>query len=331
MTQELLTELSKRKIAAYAKKAVKSHAELKKAHQSAINAHKDSVKKGDTDGFGRLKSDSAKWGREIGRTRRKKDNRERGIRTAKHLLNTKKDGKVATALKIGKKAAVATGKFGGRLAMKAGKAVVNAVKNRVAGGFYGDLKRVDETFSGDVDAFPLTETYLTELSKKALGGYMKKAIPNRDAHQRAYIHHSRDADSWFNHSRRTDDPDSKSFYQKEWDRAERRSARSGEKARKRTKGMINAIDKLTKEDVSHDGEPLMELSKKTLASYVKKADKQAERHLKISDRHEDKAMSTDGDKYPVRQQAHNDIAKAFFLKARKRMDGIKAAKTKLAK
>jgi hypothetical protein len=67
----------------------------------------------------------------------------------------------------------------------------------------------------------------------------------------------------------------------------------------------------------------------TLKSYLKKAKRSAESELRKSDEREDKAMSTDGEKYPERQQNHVERAKEHFKKYQKRQKGISTASNKM--
>lgn len=76
-------------------------------------------------------------------------------------------------------------------------------------------------------------------------------------------------------------------------------------------------------------EQIDELSKKTLKSYVKKATTSADRAWKKTDQEEDKAMSTDGEKYPEKQQRHVDNASRHNAVWAKRDAGLDVAKKKL--
>lgn len=73
-----------------------------------------------------------------------------------------------------------------------------------------------------------------------------------------------------------------------------------------------------------------ELSRKTLSSYVKKSAKSAERHYDKASKEEDKAMATDGNKYPDKQKRHNAAAADHLRKWNNREDGQKRAKKKLS-
>jgi hypothetical protein len=68
-----------------------------------------------------------------------------------------------------------------------------------------------------------------------------------------------------------------------------------------------------------------ELSVKTLKSYIKKAGKSEVKLVKKMDQEEDNAMSTDGQKYPEKQNRHIAKAKALHSKAVKRVDGAALA------
>jgi hypothetical protein len=85
------------------------------------------------------------------------------------------------------------------------------------------------------------------------------------------------------------------------------------------------------EEAMGDEELLAELSKKTLKSYQKKATTSRDRAEAKSDKEEDKAMSTDGEKYPEKQDRHINNAKAAQAKAWKREAGLKMVSKKLAK
>jgi hypothetical protein len=82
-----------------------------------------------------------------------------------------------------------------------------------------------------------------------------------------------------------------------------------------------------KEDV----EQIDEISKKVLKSYVKKATTSSERSWNKADKEEDKAMSTDGEKYPEKQKRHQDAASQHINTWNKREAGLKVAKQKLTK
>jgi hypothetical protein len=72
-----------------------------------------------------------------------------------------------------------------------------------------------------------------------------------------------------------------------------------------------------------------ELKDTTVKSYLKKAKKSAESELRKHDEREDKAMSTDGEKHPERQQKHLEKAKEHFKKYLKRQKGISTASKKM--
>ncbi len=72
-----------------------------------------------------------------------------------------------------------------------------------------------------------------------------------------------------------------------------------------------------------------ELKNTTVKSYLKKAKKSAESELRKHDEREDKAMSTDGEKHPERQQKHLEKAKEHFKKYQKRQKGISIASKKM--
>jgi hypothetical protein len=78
-------------------------------------------------------------------------------------------------------------------------------------------------------------------------------------------------------------------------------------------------------------ESIDELSTDTLKSYYKKAGKSAEKHYDKADREEDKAMSTDGNKYPEKQARHNAAAQGHIRNYRNRVQGAARAHSRLNK
>ena len=95
---------------------------------------------------------------------------------------------------------------------------------------------------------------------------------------------------------------------------------------KNKNGKIDSEDfeKLRKEE----SEPIAELANSTLKSYIKKSRKSSEKAETKLDREEDKAMSTDGIKYPEKQRRHQDAANAAADVYIKRQKGLKTAKAK---
>lgn len=91
------------------------------------------------------------------------------------------------------------------------------------------------------------------------------------------------------------------------------------------KGLLESI----KGVVLGKTEQLDELEKKTLKSYQKKATTSSERAWKKADQEEDKAMSTDGEKYPEKQKRHNDNAAKHLDTWNKREAGLKMVNKKL--
>ena len=81
--------------------------------------------------------------------------------------------------------------------------------------------------------------------------------------------------------------------------------------------------------VKEDVEQIDELSKKTLKSYVRKAGTSEYRNDKKGEKEEDKSMSTDGTKYPEKQERHQRNATAAYTIAQRRREGIKKASEKL--
>lgn len=86
-----------------------------------------------------------------------------------------------------------------------------------------------------------------------------------------------------------------------------------------------------KKAVAEEVEQIDELSKKTLKSYQKKATTSSEKAWNKADKEEDKAMSTDGTKYPEKQERHMKAAGDAIKTWRKREAGLGLAKQKLAK
>lgn len=80
---------------------------------------------------------------------------------------------------------------------------------------------------------------------------------------------------------------------------------------------------------SEEVEQIDELAPKTLKSYVKKSTKASERAWNKHDKEEDNAMSTDGTKYPDKQNRHIEKAKGHAKEGQKRDAGIAMAKKKL--
>lgn len=98
---------------------------------------------------------------------------------------------------------------------------------------------------------------------------------------------------------------------------------------KLSKDLIEAVSKVIKPDEIIQEEILDELDKKTLKSYVKKATTSADRAWAKADKEEDKAMATDGEKYPEKQARHNNAAIDAIKVWRKRDSGLGMAKKKL--
>lgn len=84
-----------------------------------------------------------------------------------------------------------------------------------------------------------------------------------------------------------------------------------------------AMKSMKKEDIN-------EISNKTLSSYMKKANRSYDRALRKGDSEEDKAMSTDGDRYPDKQKRHEKEAEKHLNTFRKRYTGIQRASVKLS-
>jgi len=91
-----------------------------------------------------------------------------------------------------------------------------------------------------------------------------------------------------------------------------------------------SLDEHFEEVLGEEYTQLDELDKKTLKSYVKKATTSSDRHWAKAEKEEDKAMSTNGEKYPEKQRRHMDAANASIKTWQKRGKGIEAAKKKLS-
>lgn len=90
-------------------------------------------------------------------------------------------------------------------------------------------------------------------------------------------------------------------------------------------------DTLSEEEFGALGEEeLQELSKETLKSYQKKATKSAIKSYDTAGKEEDKAMSTDGNKYPEKQAKHNANADKAIKTWRNRNKGLKMSDKKLS-
>lgn len=167
------------------------------------------------------------------------------------------------------------------------------------------------------------EANLQELSKRTLHSYAAKAKGSAQA-ARATAKFARQRD--------------------EYDRADAAVA----KASKRAKGSKKALEKLREQyeldesmneesfqtaidAIVEQEELISELSKETLKSYTKKATTSKDRAWTKSDREEDKAMSTDGNKYPDKQARHQAAANKAIGIWNKRRKGLDAAGEKLAK
>jgi hypothetical protein len=83
--------------------------------------------------------------------------------------------------------------------------------------------------------------------------------------------------------------------------------------------------------LGEDVDQIDELDKKTLKSYRRKAATHVDRLEKKADQEEDKAMSTDGNRNPDKQDRHSRNAKALFQKSRQRRKGLAMADKRLEK
>lgn len=114
-------------------------------------------------------------------------------------------------------------------------------------------------------------------------------------------------------------------------RRQRAGGQDGDEDKTYDPDQLGTRRRLGMDETSHKRgvKKLKELKDSTLKSYTKKAKKSAERELRKSDEREDKAMSTDGEKHPERQQKHVERAKGHFKKYQKRQKGMSTAKEKL--
>lgn len=101
------------------------------------------------------------------------------------------------------------------------------------------------------------------------------------------------------------------------------------KPRKQPQATLDALERIKNKTVK-ESEQLDELSRKTLRSYSYKAANAAWKLEKKGEKEEDKAMSTDGNKYPEKQKKHGQKATEFYNKQYKKQQGIDLAKKKLS-
>jgi len=111
-------------------------------------------------------------------------------------------------------------------------------------------------------------------------------------------------------------------YQDRWSKAAK--AKLFKKIQQRSGNMNKAVDRLVGE------EQLDEISNKTLKSYVRKSMTSRNRLWDKADKEEDKAMSTDGTKYPEKQNRHQKNANDAIRKWRNRGDGLRRANKGIA-
>ena len=165
-------------------------------------------------------------------------------------------------------------------------------------------KHLNALHDHEVDMKSVQESVeLGEISKTKMGQYIKRAHSDKETQKkRANIFDKKGMDA---------DKD-KDMYN-----AFSKADRARKKAGNRTKFIGKAVDKLTKESVELD-----ELSKKTLGSYIKKADKQAD---KAADSYSNAAMRRSDFAPDTPAMAKN--AKKFI----KRDSGADLARKKLAK
>jgi hypothetical protein len=174
----------------------------------------------------------------------------------------------------------------------------------------GLTQAINKLTKEEVEDFMQTEEYdqLDELSKDTLKSYVNKSAQNariQGMMQMDYAHRSKKAKS--------------SGMKNAWDKMSRDAMKTGWK---REDGIKTAVNKLTKEEA----EQIDELSKDTLKSYVAKAEPQAD---KLSDKYSTQRMKRD----KTHGQFSNDTPELEKLgrKAAKRDDGVFLAKKKLNK
>jgi septal ring factor EnvC (AmiA/AmiB activator) len=172
------------------------------------------------------------------------------------------------------------------------------------------LKKFKKVKLSEAREFYESVEQINELSKKTLKSYVKKSLDTND-------------------ERSVSNLASKGGYELGQSQDDDYSAgeKSDAKSVKRSKGIVRALDKLTKEEV----EQIDELSKKTLQSYQKKSITASQRASDKADKEEDKAMSIDGEKYPEKQEKHMKNAQDQIKTFRKRQSGLKVVDKKLGK
>lgn len=186
----------------------------------------------------------------------------------------------------------------------------------------------------------MEEVELDEVSGAKLGSYYVKAKKNRDTERDK-------AQDVFKKAMADPDPDVHN--------AQKEYTKHNTKANKRDRGMSRAMDKLTGsgfakvhateefdlsdytveelEDfiMSEDFEQLDEISKKTLASYVKKASADQYSKGQSAQYHANKANKASGTFEKETKAKHRAIADKTNMKAANRDTGIKRAVDRLAK
>jgi hypothetical protein len=171
------------------------------------------------------------------------------------------------------------------------------------------------------------EEGLQEISKKTLGSYIKKAVPDAMA--------KRDDRDWYEKEtyKAYQVAGDKKENESERKRAKRRikdysnaAARAETKHHKRREGIERATDRLTKEDTD-----LQELSKKTLGSYVKQAthDVATRSAATRGAAMDSEAARKAGDYRSARK--HADSSDRWFAKSWNRRKGIAKAVDRLTK
>jgi hypothetical protein len=175
-------------------------------------------------------------------------------------------------------------------------------------------KAVDKLTKEEIEDFMQTEEYeeLDELSKKTLGSYVKKAALSQHYDNKNF------------NSKETNNKDTQSNDEK---------IAGVKKSSKRTMGVMNAVNRLTKEEIedfmqTEEYDQLDEISKDTLKSYVGKASQNAriQGMMQMDYAHRSKKAKSSGMK-----NAWDKMSRDAMKTGWKREDGIKTAVNKLTK
>jgi len=153
---------------------------------------------------------------------------------------------------------------------------------------------------------------ISELHKKTLGSYAKKAMDDVDTQ-------SRFATEYEKRGMAAKNPGV-------MDKNFKKANRADDKLRNRKAGINTAIDKMTKEGTAK----INELSPTTMQSYQKKADKASTKSFKKADDIEDKASDKGDDVWSSKSKASQKHSKMMGT-GEKRAAGARLARKKLAK